>query len=385
MGSSSNIHPDDWRGLIQLAGDGVDGANRLVEQMHRTIAGAAPPIGAAVTAPTRGITGLVYRSIRGVNAVVGAAVNTLAAPIARRLPVADSTVVREQWRATLNGIVGDHLEASGNPLAIPMAFRQRGQTLSLETAALVQAIPSPKRRLLISAHGLCMNDLQWVPRHGGASIPDRLGRGLGWTALDLHYNTGRPVADNGSDLSRRLETLIEQWPHTVDELVFIGHSMGGLVIRRALEHGLRSGLAWPTRVRGVAFLGTPHAGSPLERAGHRLDRVLNFSPYTAPFNRLGRARSAGITDLRHGLPPDVGQLDGLDCLTVAATARPALARLGGVLGDGLVPVDSALGHHRDAQQALPIGDDKRIIVPDVGHLGLLHAPRVYRLLGRWLR
>ena len=50
----------------------------------------------------------------------------------------------------------------------------------------------------------------------------------------------------------------------------------------------------------LVFLGTPHHGAPLERAGHWVDLLLGATPYAAPFARLGKVRSAGITDLRHG-------------------------------------------------------------------------------------
>ena len=50
----------------------------------------------------------------------------------------------------------------------------------------------------------------------------------------------------------------------------------------------------------MVFLATPHQGSSLERRGHDVDVVLDTVPFAAPFARLGRVRSAEITDLRHG-------------------------------------------------------------------------------------
>jgi len=71
---------------------------------------------------------------------------------------------------------------------------------------------------------------------------------------------------------------------------------------------------------------------------------------------------------------------------IAATARTSAGRLlGGLLGDELVPVDSALGRHPDPERALAIPDDRCRIVEGSGHFGLLYHPEVYRSLRRWLR
>jgi pimeloyl-ACP methyl ester carboxylesterase len=86
----------------------------------------------------------------------------------------------------------------------------------------------------------------------------------------------------------------------VERLVLLGHSMGGLLARSALHYGAQAGYRWPSQLGDLVFLGTPHHGAPLERAGHWVDIVLGATPYAAPFARLGKVRSAGITDLRHG-------------------------------------------------------------------------------------
>jgi len=375
------LTPADLRGLARLAGDGVAGTSRLVEQLHHTISSGAPPLGKSVEGPARGITGLVYRSIRGINAVVGTSIDLVASRMTAVAPAAAAaTAAREHWLAVLNGIVGDHLAASRNPLAIPMRIRQRGRTLLLEREHLSEAFASPSNRLLITAHGLCMNDLHW----GEPGMPQRLGRALGFTPLHLHYNSGRAIADNGRELAGLLETLVEQWPVPVDEIVIIGHSMGGLVARSALAEGKSNSHAWVAALSRMAFLGTPHHGAPLERLGHRFESVLGWSPYSAPFTRLGRIRSAGITDLRHGgLPAPGGEVE---LFVVAATARIRIGALPGhAVGDGLVPVGSALGDHDDPEQTLAVPESNRLVVAGAGHLGLLRHPAVYRGLHRWLR
>ena len=76
--------------------------------------------------------------------------------------------------------------------------------------------------------------------------------------------------------------------------------MGGLVARSACHYAALARHAWPQHLRKIIFLGTPHHGAPLERGGNWIDAVLDASPYTTAFARLGKIRSAGVTDLRHG-------------------------------------------------------------------------------------
>lgn len=61
-----------------------------------------------------------------------------------------------------------------NPLAISMHLRRNGDALDLTREALAAAIPQPGGKLLILAHGLCMNDLQWLRDghdHGAGARP----------------------------------------------------------------------------------------------------------------------------------------------------------------------------------------------------------------------
>lgn len=48
-----------------------------------------------------------------------------------------------------------------------------------------------------------------------------------------------------------------------DDVTMIGHSMGGLVIRRVLEGGDTASRPWFDRLRRLITLGTPHVGAPL--------------------------------------------------------------------------------------------------------------------------
>jgi pimeloyl-ACP methyl ester carboxylesterase len=247
-------------------------------------------------------------------------------------------------------------------------------------------------------HGLCLNDLQWQRDghdHGAALERDAAAAAQPLTALYLHYNSGLHVFANGRELAQVLEALTQAWPVPLTHLTLVGHSMGGLVVRSACAQA-RAGQEWPSRLREALFLGTPHAGAPLERAGHRIDRLLGSNAYTAVFARLGRIRSAGITDLRHGSILDAANGSPGARATVPLPEGVACYAIGGsiglrpdelrerVLGDGLVPVASALGLHAGPDAGPLFAPARRATAQDVNHFGLLGSRRAYGRMRDWL-
>jgi len=299
----------------------------------------------------------------------------------------------------LNGVLGDHLAATDNPLAIAMAFRRSGRALPLERLALRSSLAGATPRLLVLLHGLCMSDLQW--QRAGHDHGESLARELGYTPVYLHYNSGLSVSTNGRILAQLMERLYDAWPVPIERLVMMGHSMGGLVARSAIHHGAliqRGGLRWPARVNDLVCLGTPHQGAPLERAGHGVDLLLSAAPYAAPLARLGKVRSAGINDLRLGnivsAPPgddgthrceQVSLPEVTRCFAIAASLGPAAGNLKAkLLGDGLVQVASALGQHHDSDRRLAFAPDRQAVVFDTSHLDLLSSAEVGGLLHQWL-
>ena len=354
--------------------------------MHHTIARTPGILGEPPQGRPSGITGLVYKSIRNVTRLVGGSIDALLGVLARLIAERPSSQEREAVLAALNGVFGDYLVASGNPLAIAMRLRAGGVPLTIARDALAAAFPRPGRKLLVLAHGLCMNDLQWNRRghdHGAA-----LARDPGYTPLYLHYNTGRHISTNGREFADLMEVLMREWPHPIEQLAIVGHSMGGLVARSACHYASHAGHAWPKRLDHLLFLGTPHFGAPLERAGVQADLLLEISPYTAPFARLGKVRSAGIKDLSRGTLCEGQPLPlprGVRCYAIAASkqARPG-ARGAKVRGDGLVPVNSALGRHSDASLDLGLPGTHRWVGYAMGHFDLLGRNEVFERIARWL-
>ncbi len=400
MNNSPEIHGSDLRGMSRLAFDGIAGLIGIVETMHGNIAG---HWGLARGArQTRGITGLVYRSIRGVAHLTGAGVDAALALLDPILTAEHSTPSREATRAALNGVLGDHLAETSNPLAIPMRLRHHGQPLILERDRLAEALTPPGGQLVVLLHGLCLNDRHW--HRDGHDHGAALARDLGYTPLYLHYNTGLHISANGRATADLLQTLVAEWPVPIEDLVIIGHSMGGLVSRSACYYGASNGHGWLRHLSKLIFLGTPHHGAPMERGGQWLHLALDKSRYTMAFTPLARIRSAGITDLRYGNLLDgdwqdrdrfkhVGDTrravplpEGVQCFAIAAsTGSQASVLHDGLLGDGLVPVSSALGQHKESRRALPIPESRQWIGRSMSHFDLLSRQDVYEQIAYWLR
>lgn len=363
MGKSA--HPaEDLRGASRLTLAAIAGIVDVVEAMHGNISTLQRFREPRAGGRTRGITGLVYGGIRGVVGLVDGSLDALLRGLGPLLGDGSAWPGRAPFLAALNGVLGDYLDRTDNPLAVRMSLHVEGL---------------PHDRIAVFIHGLCMDEAAW--RRNETRYDAALAR-LGYTPVFVRYNTGRSLADNGRDLARQLEALVAGWPIPVSGIALVGHSMGGLVARTACDHAERARLSWRPSLRHLVFLGTPHNGAPLERGGNWIDMILGISPYTAPLSRIGRIRSAGITDLREGirlpLPKDVA------CHAVAAAASRKAGKASDLVGDGLVPVASALGRHDDPARDLGLAPEDQAVVRGLGHLDLLGDERVRKHLERWL-
>jgi len=390
-----HVRISDIRGYGRLAIDATLGLTSLVEIMHHNILRTPGVLGKATQQPARGITGFVYKSIRGVTRLVGGSIDLALGQLAPLLERGASSSEREAVLSALNGVLGDHLEATANPLAIPMQLRREGKPLELTRDGPRGAT----RKVLLMVHGLCMNDLQWRRNehdHAAALAADG-----GFTPVYVRYNSGLHISTNGRVLSEQMEALVRTWPVPVDELVIIAHSMGGLVVRSACHYGALAPHDWLQHLRQIVFLGTPHHGAPLERGGNWVDLILESSPYTIAFARLGKIRSAGITDLRYGnlLDEDwqgkdrfarsrsnrvVALPSGVKCAAIAASVAEAGASIKQLLGDGLVPLHSALGRHTDPSKNLAFPKTRQWVGYGMNHMDLLSRQEVYAQLRLWL-
>jgi len=396
----------DIRGAVQLATRATTGVTRIAEGVHQSVWDSMGVPGGKTKGTTRGLTGAVYRLIRGITRVTGKSTDAAIAVLQAVFDSAESNTLRsprgETFLSVLNGVMGDRLVADQNPLAISMTLRYRDAGLDWKNPPVVPA-SSGKVALLI--HGLCMNDLQQHARNRGYATEtgQLLASTLGYCPVYVRYNSGQHISRNGEDLATLLEQLVLNWPTEINDLSVIAHSMGGLVIRSALHQAQQQGLAWPLSMKNIVFLGTPHHGAPLERAGNWLDLILDHAPYTKPFTALGQVRSAGITDLRYGnlLHEDWQDHDrfhykrdsrrivplpgSINCFAVAATRAEKSGILSDhLVGDGLVPVTSALGQHKEAARTLAFHESSRKILYRTGHTEMLNRPEVNDQIMQWL-
>lgn len=427
------------RGSANLVFDAVDGVTNIVEGMYRNIAASPLPFGEEPRGRARGIAGLVHESIRRVNGATRYTSDWFLGHVAPALDRAwPPGPHREAAIAALNGVCGDHLARSGNSLAIRMRLRvllppvrrsdvspdsgdsagepsirqrvpfdglfeveKRPVELHPQPLALEEDGFSPGGRLLVVAHGLSMNDREWTSnQHNHA---EALAEHSGYTPVYVLYNSGRNVSINGRELCDQLSGLVNAWPVPVQSITFIGFSMGGLLARSAMHIAEKEGHTWLSRVDKAAYVGTPHHGAVMERGGYWLQKSLTYSPYTAPLSALGRIRSAGITDLRHGNVRDedwqqhdehennidarqpTPLIEGIKHYAIAATLSERSGQaIGRLLGDGLVHPSSATGRHSDPELELAFPEEHTRIFYDLGHLSMLHDTRVMKQLVEWL-
>lgn len=281
-------------------------------------------------------------------------------------------------RSAINGAFGDHLAESNSVLAIPMGLYRHDQLLPLTHEALSAAWPENKQRLCIFIHGLVCNEHCWEGGPETIEIPRQIEADTDYTALTLRYNSGLPIVENGLQLALWLEEFLVAWPYPLQELIIIGHSMGGLLARSAFEQSKTADFNWPTLTRMVICLGSPNLGSPVERLGQLTTQALRMTRITEPLAKIAAQRSQGIQDLRHGPghhrsgTPDIAWR----FIGGSLTEDPENP-LGKILGDGLVTPGSATAHELE-------GNVQSIRLGAVNHMGLLNDPRVYAQILAWL-
>ena len=339
----------------------------------------------------------------------------------------------------LNGALGDQLAARFDARAIRLSFRRGGQDVAVADLRLTE----PHQKTVVYVHGLMGDELIWQSGFSDAPGSRRYGPRLAEEtrsrALYLRFNSGLHLSENGRELSRLLTELVVTYPDAIGELVLVGHSMGGLIIRSAGYYGNQAGIKneelkikndpeqnessadefllfnsqllinqapWLAHLRSIFLIGTPNDGSWLEQNSHFTARLLeriNLFP-TRFLSKALNQRSNGIKDLRYSILVDEDWQDAhANDFTPPRTAVPPLpgvhyhilmgawlratrpSALREYFGDGLVGKGSARGHATFGDEAaLPAGANVRTAVfSQQHHGGLLTHPEVFQYLKQW--
>jgi pimeloyl-ACP methyl ester carboxylesterase len=400
--------PDELRDLTRLAFEELRGATGGIHGLHRAIAsrafGASGPGALPARALHDAISSGVYAGLGGAARAAGKA----AAAVVERRPDRDGRALSTSPRGALvigvlNGLVGDALAREQSALQVPMSVRADGRAVPLDRDGVAAAFPDAGPALVVFVHGLMETELSWRvgAKSSGTTYATRLRDEVGCTPVEIRYNTGLHVSENGALLADLLERLVEAWPVEVDRIALVGHSMGGLVARSGCHQAAEGGYAWVRRVRQVVSLGSPHMGAPLAQGVHWAAAALHKVPETRPLAQFLRRRSAGIRDLRQGslvdedwrdCDPDalaavacreVPLLEGAThCFVAATITRNARHPVGRLLGDWLVLEPSASGRSRTRR--IPFDAEYGMHLGGVHHIALLNHPAVYERLRGWL-
>lgn len=399
----------DIRSVAGLAGEAGEVLTTLVRDVHSGIAGRVFYAIGPTAKPTQvvhdAISHTVYQAmrggIRGATRVGGAWAGRVwgredDSPLERRPKIRATAAV-------LNGLYGHQLAAHGNGFALSMQIRSDDEIVALTADAIAAAYPAPARRIVVFLHGLFLTELSWWRRpragHDQRSYGERLSEDLGFTPIYLRYNSGLHISDNGQSLAALLDRLCELWPVPIDEILLVGHSMGGLVARSGCHYGQQHQHRWTELVSHVVCLGSPHLGADVERGINAASWALARLRETRGVARFLNKRSAGIKDLRYGACVEEDWRDhDLDeflrdrCIDVpflataayhfvATTAAPAAVGL--LVGDYLVRPHSASGTGK--YRRLPFQPHHGLTLAGMHHFDLLNHPHVYAKLHEWVR
>jgi pimeloyl-ACP methyl ester carboxylesterase len=408
----SCVHRTDIEGIGELAGEGLAAGGALVKEMHEGIASRPFGILGSVAAPVRvvhdGVVHAVYGGVRGalrIGARGGASL--LAHRWGDDGPVLASTPGGSLALGTLNGLYGHQLADRGHRLALGMTVRRDGDGVPLTAEGIAAAFPDAGARLAIFVHGLFGAEEVWrrSPRTAepaeSLTYGERLQDELGFTPIFVRYNSGLRISQNGRELARQLDDLVAGWPCPVEEIVLVGHSMGGLVVRSACHYGEQDGCRWTGAVRHVFSLGSPHLGADLEKGVNVLSSAFRHLPETRAIASFLNARSVGIKDLRHGACVDEDwshDADPDEFLRDRCTEVPFLGSahyyfigatltdgpLGTLLGDLLVRSPSASGRGNGRGRHIPFEVDNGHELSGLHHMDLLHHPAVYEQMKTWI-
>ena len=401
------VAPDSQTIAAHRAGTAVRGVTGAIRDTHGAVAtkmfaSARRSVG-PVVAPVEFVHDHIARAAYGASAValegvaeVVGATAIKAAEAGRMSKFGRGTTRRAGGvLAFVHGFNGDKMVSGRVPLSSPMNLRRSGERVPATPEGLARAYPDAAPQIVIFVHGFVGTEQMWK-RHAHRDDDGRrlsYGRRLeahgDWSSLFVRYNTGLRIKSNGLELALLIEQAVDNWPVPVERVVLVGHSMGGLVASSALLQWPQSA-SWGPLVSDLITLGTPYHGSPIEQGANYLAEWFSGHGSTKWLGDVIQFRSEGIKDLRpgnlfladtRGAMPDAAEWRRMLApqmvvrhLSIAGVlTKDPHARLGGIIGDGVVPRSSARG---GADNEL----SRSTMMGGMSHNDLVNDPRVYEVI-----
>jgi len=393
--AGATVHDLDYEEDGMLAGNSIALVTQRmvapIQGMHRSISERWFAAGGAPARPARqvhhAVSNAVYGSIRAGGAVAGWVLDTR---------THDTSPASESLQSVVNGLWGDTFERHSSRLEIPMSVRDRTSGHVPLPTGLEPAFPGATGHLVVLVHGLFETERCWEGTEEEPGLAEALEDNPLLTSVPVRYNSGLRVSDNGARLARLLDEIHAAWPVPVESVSLVGRSMGGLVVRSACGIAEAADQRWISDVDDVVTLGTPHRGSPLEKAANVAAWALAAVPDTRPLADFLNGRSVGIKDLRfgavaeddwRGTDPDLPLRDTVGdhplpsgirhhFIAGVTTADPAHP-VGRAVGDFVVRPSSATGG-RDLKPT------NEAVFGGVRHLDLPGNPAVVERVMGWL-
>ena len=111
-------------------------------------------------------------------------------------------------------------------------------------------------KIVIVLHGLMRTKNSMQP------LAEYLQNHGNYQAINVQYASSRETVEVHAD---DLRQLIEGLGDNVDEINFVGHSLGNIVVRHYLGDAMRSGAGPDPRIKRMVMLGPPNQGSKMAR------------------------------------------------------------------------------------------------------------------------
>jgi hypothetical protein len=198
------------------------------------------------------------------------------------------------------------------------------------------------------------------------------------------------VHQHSSNLLNDLADLRDELQNYTDPFIFIVHSLGGLIVKDALNKSTGVDPKRDSRrsrtielTLGVIFLGTPHRGSRSASIGRRAFRVTELVAAQSSNTKLLQALEANSETLERITDSFVETLSKHDNLRIFSFSEEKEVRRLGLFGTVVVLPDSArLSHPSETTGSIPEDHRKIAKYSSIEDIGF---KRVANVVKQWIR